>query len=163
MNKRGIEPAGDGRARQPTRAEVRAADEACAEALAEFYRWNPGAGAAPCRRFVREHLGVSRIGGKRFEAITRRAEQIWGPQPTGTLTADGVRLLEIKPQAEASQPPPVPKRPPCQPMLGRLLSADLYGRTAGLPDGSAAAVTFCLCPHCGGEVKITGTVEAGSQ
>ena len=110
------------------------------------------------RQVITETLGIKRLHTARLDRVLETA------QGMGLLVEGQTFIMEEDTHrpadTETDLMPGILEKPVRKEVLGRLLEGQLRDKSAKLKKGQAASITFCLCPNCGTELKMSGILES---
>ena len=112
------------------------------------------------RKVITESLGIKKLYTTRLNRILAEAQGLGLSVEGQTFVLAGDPPEDTKPEDDVI--PKIPERPARREVLGRLLEGQLRDRSVKLRRGQAASITFCLCPNCGTELKMSGVLEESS-
>ncbi len=144
-----------------SQSQTNIAAEALVAAYKKYGTEAPRASSPIWRKVITESLGIKKLYTTRLNKILEAAKDM-GLEIDGdsfSMKSDDVKESheDTKPQEE--KPKPYTRTKTSAQYMGRLLESEIRGLTARLDDGRTASVTFCVCPHCGKNLKMIGVVE----
>lgn len=123
----------------------------------------PKASSPVWRKVITESLGIKKLYTTRLNKILSEAEGL------GVKIVDDKFIIKNDDDANLDDVEAIKKSNPepaanftkskSPQYMGRLLESEIRGLSARLDDGQATTVTFCICPHCGKNLKMLGVAE----
>lgn len=140
-----------------SQSQTAAAAQALVNAVKQYNGDAPRASSPVWRKVITEALGIKKLYTSRLNKILEVAKEL------GLEVDEDSFKLKSDEKPQESEKEKAPEKPFTRrhgpQYMGRLLESELRGLTARLDDGKVASVTFCVCPHCGKNLKMIGVVE----
>ena len=142
------------------------AAEALLIAIREYDGSAPKASSPVWRKVITESLGIKKLYTTRLNKILSEAEGLGVKIVVDKFIvkndddANDTNLDDVE-AVKKSNPEPAANftKSKSPQYMGRLLESEIRGLSARLDDGQATTVTFCICPHCGKNLKMLGVAE----
>ena len=143
-----------------SQSQTNIAAEALVNAYKKYGTDAPRASSPVWRKVITESLGIKKLYTTRLNKILEAAKEL-GLEIDGdsfSMKSDNVEESHETTSPKEEKPKPFTRKHGPQ-YMGRLLESEIRGMTARLENGKVASVTFCVCPHCGKNLKMIGVVE----
>jgi hypothetical protein len=144
-------------------SQTTVAAEALVVAIKQYDGSAPSASSPVWRKVITESLGIKKLYSSRLNKILSEAETLGVKVIDDKFTIkndDDTKPDDIE-VVKKSNPEPAANftKSKSPQYMGRLLESEIRGLSARLDDGQATTVTFCICPHCGKNLKMLGVAE----
>jgi hypothetical protein len=145
------------------KSQTSSAAKALVDAVTCYEGKRPSVSSPVWRKVITDSLGIKKLYTTRLNKILDAATAL------GLTVCDESFILEkdnkdsVEPLKNKADVIPIEdEKLPRHEVLGRLLEGQLRDRSVKLRRGQAASITFCLCPNCGTELKMSGVLEESS-